>query len=197
MAPYFTNYWKIWGKCKKCVLHIWHLQLESNLKFYLSSSVLLFWIIVVIIITTTTNIIIRMRECVWTNIYGQIESVLTRQEPLCPNPYAADSFPPEKKWIAYICTSLFIHFIYIMCDEVKNIYIHKCTSEHWKKYTTSSLSVVQNGLYCFAAVLNEKPTIWQVPAVCESFAKSVTRRQERGEIQSWVTAWNMQANHEC
>ena len=138
-----------------------------------------------------------MRECVWTNIYGQIESVLTRQEPLCPNPYAADSFPSEKKWIAYICTSLFIHFIYIMCDEVKNIYIHKCTSEHWEKYTTSSLSVVQNGLYCFATVLNDKTTIWQVPAVCESFAKSVTRRQERGEIQSWVTAWNMQANHEC
>ena len=116
---------------------------------------------------TTTNIIIRMRECVWTNIYGQIESVLTRQEPLCPNPCAADSFPPEKKWIAYI-----------MCDEVKNIYIHKCTSEDWEKYTTSSLSVVQNGLYCFAAVLNDKTTIWQVPAVCESFAKSVTRRQE-------------------
>ena len=141
---------------------------------------------VVIIITTTTNIIIRMRECVWTNIYGQIESVLTRQEPLCPNPYAADSFLPEKKWIAYICTSLFIHFIYIMCDEVKNIYIHKCTSEHWEKYTTSSLSVVQNGLYCFAAVLNDKPTIWQVPAVCESFAKSVTRRQEAKSKVGWL-----------
>ena len=124
-------------------------------------------VVAVVTIMSYANIIIRMRDCVRTNIYGQIESVLTRQEPLCPNPCAADSFPPEKKWIAYI-----------MCDEVKNIYIHKCTSEHWEKYTTSSLSVVQNGLYCFAAVLNDKPTIWQVPAVCESFAKSVTRRQE-------------------
>ena len=116
-----------------------------------------------------------MRDCVRTNIYGQIESVLTRQEPLCPNPYTADSFPPEKKWIAYI-----------MCDEIKNIYIHKCTSEDWEKYTTSSLSVVQNGLYCFAAVLNDKTTIWQVPAVCESFAKSVTRRQEAKSKVGWL-----------
>ena len=44
------------------------------------------------------NIIIRMRDCVRTNIYGEIESVLTRQEPLCPNPYyAADGFPQKNK----------------------------------------------------------------------------------------------------
>ena len=62
---------------------------------------------------TTTNIIIRMRECVWTNIYGQIESVLTRQEPLCPNPYAADSFPPEKSELHISCVMKLRTYIFI------------------------------------------------------------------------------------
>ena len=184
MAPYFTNYWKIWGKCKKCVLHIWHLQLESNLKFYLSSSVLLFWIIVVIIITTTTNIIIRMRECVWTNIYGQIESVLTRQEPLCPNPYTADSFPPEKKWIAYIVLRTYI-FINAPVNIEKNIpLLHSLLFK--MVYIVLLPFWMTKPLYDrsqpFVKVLLK---VWQED------------KKTRGEIQSWVTAWNMQANHEC
>ena len=42
------------------------------------------------------NIIIRMRDCVRTNIYGQIESVLTRQEPLAPIPTMLQTAFPRK-----------------------------------------------------------------------------------------------------
>ena len=52
--------------------------------------------VVVVTNMSYANIIIRMRDCVRTNIYGQIESVLTRQEPLAPIPTTLQTAFPRK-----------------------------------------------------------------------------------------------------